>query len=112
VNGTSVIASRSAPRIRSILAKSRSSPPPAHLLNTRGAGQPRFKSIPATGCFCNSFAVRTRFATSLPIICNTTGRPVSFDVAQRKISRSSFESAVTRKYSAKHTSAPPYRRSK
>ena len=73
---------------------SRSSPPPAHLRYTTGAGQPRLRSTAATGYCCNSRAVRTSDGMSLPIICAMTGRPVGFSVMDLRMFLSSCEVGV------------------
>jgi hypothetical protein len=64
-----------------------------------GAGQPRLRSIAATGSCWRNFAVRTSDGMSLPIIWAITGRPVVFFTMSSTIHFSGVEVEWTRRYS-------------
>ena len=105
-----LIAARKQPRMPSIFAGSRSSPPPTFFLYTLGAGQPMFKSMPATGSCSVSISctVRSRSGKLSPINWMKTGRPVPCSQIESMIDCSSREWQCTRKNSVNSRSGAPY----
>ena len=86
---------------------SRNNPPPTFFRYTLGAGQPRFKSIPAMQYSCNSLANRATCSRSSPISWANTGLPDLFSVIEERIPGSILALAWTRKYSVKNKSGGP-----